>query len=85
MVLIGTNMSKPKYDKNTRDQLHELEQDADIKLLVESHNEVNARVRELEEARVVQRQLNAKFEKGMRLPTASPTPEKGWLYRLFKK
>jgi len=59
---------KPKYDKNTRNQLKNLEQDAHISELITAVNDLKDRVLILEGARTVQQQLNSKFDKGMKLP-----------------
>lgn len=61
-------MPKPKYDANTQRQLNEIAQNASIKELVDSHNELNKRVKILEDARVIQRGLNVRFDREMKKP-----------------
>jgi len=67
---------KHKYDKNTRNQLQNINQDAQIAELTTAVNDLKDRTLILEGARSVQQRLNSKFDKGMKLPNKPTSEEK---------
>ena len=67
---------KQKYDKNTRNQLQNINQDAQIAELTTAVNDLKDRTLILEGAQSVQQRLNSKFDKGMKLPNKPTSEEK---------
>jgi len=74
-----------KYDKNTRQQLKNIKQDNEIDLLEISLADLAVRVQILEDARVVQRGLNVKFEALRAIPEVDKVTKQTWYQKLFSR